>query len=156
MVLGAEFLSILLLVIYVGAVSILFLFVVMMLNLRIIEYYTTFYNYLPLGFFVGFFIFLIFSVVYSLNLNILKVENIFFDNESNFWLSNIFYQTNLFHFGSILYNYFYGYVIIVSLILLIAMFGSIILTVDFEYRKLSLSHGFNLRLFSKVLIFNNN
>lgn len=54
MILGAEFLSVLLLVVYVGAVAVLFLFVVMMLNLRIIVSYTTFYNYLPMGMVLSF------------------------------------------------------------------------------------------------------
>jgi len=37
--LGVEFLAILLIIIYVGAISILFIFVIMMLNLRIVEIY---------------------------------------------------------------------------------------------------------------------
>jgi len=35
--LGAEFISILLIIVYVGAISVLFLFVVMMLNVRMLE-----------------------------------------------------------------------------------------------------------------------
>lgn len=35
--LGAEFLAILILIVYVGAISVLFLFVVMLLNIRILE-----------------------------------------------------------------------------------------------------------------------
>jgi NADH-quinone oxidoreductase subunit J len=55
LILGAEFLAILLLIVYVGAVSILFIFVVMMLNLRVTEVYNTLMNYLPIGSFIGFF-----------------------------------------------------------------------------------------------------
>lgn len=52
---GAEFLAFILIIVYVGAVSILFLFVVMMLNLRALEIYSTFMQYIPLGIFVCFF-----------------------------------------------------------------------------------------------------
>lgn len=48
LLLGAEFLSILLVIIYVGAISILFLFVVMMLNLKVVELHSTFYHYFPI------------------------------------------------------------------------------------------------------------
>jgi len=52
--LGAEFLALLLLIVYVGAISILFLFVVMMLNLRLVEIYGDLYGYLPVGALIGF------------------------------------------------------------------------------------------------------
>lgn len=73
-ILGAEFLAVLVIIIYVGAISILFLFVVMMLNLRIMELYSTFYNYLPIGSFIG--LFFIFEFIYALNsdLNFFKVN----------------------------------------------------------------------------------
>jgi NADH-quinone oxidoreductase subunit J len=53
MLLGAEFLAILLIIVYVGAISILFLFVVMMLNLRVVELHSTFYNYFPISILIG-------------------------------------------------------------------------------------------------------
>jgi len=58
--LGAEFLAIAVLIIYVGAISILFLFVVMMLNLRILELYSSFYHHVPIGGVIGLFFFLVF------------------------------------------------------------------------------------------------
>ena len=42
-ILGAEFLAILLITVYIGAIAILFLFVVMLLNLRMIEAYNSLY-----------------------------------------------------------------------------------------------------------------
>jgi NADH-quinone oxidoreductase subunit J len=50
---GAEFLGILLITVYVGAIAILFLFVVMLLNLRIVELYSTMQYHVPVGAFVG-------------------------------------------------------------------------------------------------------
>ena len=47
--LGAEFLAMLLVVVYVGAVAVLFLFVVMMLDVDFVELRQGFARYLPLG-----------------------------------------------------------------------------------------------------------
>src|SRR6266508_3828252 len=51
--LGAEFLAMILIVVYVGAVAVLFLFVVMMLDVDFAELRQGFLSYLPLGAFVG-------------------------------------------------------------------------------------------------------
>ena len=51
--LGAEFLAMLLVVVYVGAVAVLFLFVVMMLDVDFVELRQGFLSYLPLGLIVA-------------------------------------------------------------------------------------------------------
>ena len=51
--LGAEFLAMLLVVVYVGAVAVLFLFVVMMLDINFAELREGFLQYLPIGALVG-------------------------------------------------------------------------------------------------------
>src|SRR3569623_1110056 len=51
--LGAEFLAMILVVVYVGAVAVLFLFVVMMLDVDFVELRQGFLNYLPVGGLVG-------------------------------------------------------------------------------------------------------
>src|SRR6186713_1187132 len=51
--LGAEFLAMILVVVYVGAVAVLFLFVVMMLDVDFVELRQGFLNYLPVGALVG-------------------------------------------------------------------------------------------------------
>ncbi|CAK0763861.1 NADH-quinone oxidoreductase subunit J [Azospirillaceae bacterium] len=50
---GAEFLAMLLVIVYVGAVAVLFLFVVMMLNIDTKELKSGFHEYLPIGLIVG-------------------------------------------------------------------------------------------------------
>ena len=50
---GAEFLAMILIVVYVGAVAVLFLFVVMMLDVDFAELRQGFLNYLPVGAIVG-------------------------------------------------------------------------------------------------------
>jgi NADH-quinone oxidoreductase subunit J len=51
--LGAEFLAMILIVVYVGAVAVLFLFVVMMLDVDFAELRQGFLNYLPIGGLIG-------------------------------------------------------------------------------------------------------
>lgn len=51
--LGAEFLALLLVVVYVGAVAVLFLFVVMMLDVDFVQLRQGFMQYLPIGAFIG-------------------------------------------------------------------------------------------------------
>src|ERR687889_1236573 len=51
--LGAEFLAMILIVVYVGAVAVLFLFVVMMLDVDFAEFRQGFLSYLPVGALVG-------------------------------------------------------------------------------------------------------
>src|SRR5512147_438520 len=51
--LGAEFLAMMLVVVYVGAVAVLFLFVVMMLDINFAELRQGFVRYLPIGAVVG-------------------------------------------------------------------------------------------------------
>jgi NADH-quinone oxidoreductase subunit J len=50
---GAEFLAMILIVVYVGAVAVLFLFVVMMLDVDFAELRQGFLNYLPVGALIG-------------------------------------------------------------------------------------------------------
>ena len=49
-----DFLSIIILVVYVGAIAVLFLFVVMMMNIKVILLQESLYRYLPLGFLICF------------------------------------------------------------------------------------------------------
>ena len=53
LLLGAEFLAMILVVVYVGAVAVLFLFVVMMLDVDFAEFKQGFLQYLPIGGTIG-------------------------------------------------------------------------------------------------------
>src|SRR5580698_5618655 len=53
MMMGAEFLAMILVVVYVGAVAVLFLFVVMMLDVDFAELRQGFLTYLPIGALIG-------------------------------------------------------------------------------------------------------
>ena len=74
--LGVEFLAITFIIVYVGAIAILFLFVVMMLNIKLVELNENMLRYLPIGALIGLiFLFEIFLVLEN-NLNWLILCNL--------------------------------------------------------------------------------
>jgi len=75
--LGIEFIAITFLIVYVGAIAVLFLFVVMMLNIKIIELDEVFWRYIPAGLLISScFLFQLFAFVF--NFNIVEVFGLFF------------------------------------------------------------------------------
>jgi len=136
LLLGAEFLSVLIIIIYIGAISILFLFVIMMLNLRIVEVYSTLIKFFPISFLIGllFYIVLIYLIKENYNFLIINPNNNLL--EQNIITNTIIYSSNnLFIIGDIFYNIYPHLLIYVGLILLLAMIGSMVLTVDFNYHN---------------------
>ena len=63
--LGAEFLAMILVIVYVGAVAVLFLFVVMMLDINFVELRQGFMQYLPVGATVGLVLFVELLLVFG-------------------------------------------------------------------------------------------
>ena len=120
--LGAEFLAMILVVVYVGAVAVLFLFVVMMLDINFVKLREGFLQYLPFGALLG--------IVLIIELGILFLTKSFSENSlSKFVESPVMNEIeNTKLIGQVLYtNYFYLFQIS-GLILLVAMVGSITLT----------------------------
>lgn len=134
LLLGAEFLTYIIIIVYGSAVSILFLFIIMLLNLRLIEIYYINYYYIPLCILVSVVLIFIAAIFLLENYFLFFFNNLVLDNNSSFiWLDyfNIFkYDSNLVNFGIILYNYYYIFVILAGCILLLAMIGSILLVID--------------------------
>ena len=128
--LGADFLAILFLIVYVGVVAVLFLFVIMMLSRNLLKRKINFF-YIPLIVLLALiFLFEIFLIIEQ-NLNFLS-NNIFFLNEILnplfLWQNEITFFSNVEIIGSLIYTYFFYFFIVSSLILLISMIGAIILT----------------------------
>ena len=120
--LGAEFLAMILVVVYVGAVAVLFLFVVMMLDINFVKLREGFLQYLPFGALLG--------IVLIIELGILFLTKSFAKNSLTKFMQtpsiNEIENTKL--IGQVLYtDYFYLFQIC-GLILLVAMVGSITLT----------------------------
>jgi NADH-quinone oxidoreductase subunit J len=113
---GAEFLAMLLVVVYVGAVAVLFLFVVMMLDINFAEMRAGFQKYLPLGLAVGGV--LVFELVAAMYGDA-------FSGASTPQISEISNTTRL---GGVLYTKYAYLFQLAGLILLVAMIGAIALT----------------------------
>jgi NADH-quinone oxidoreductase subunit J len=115
---GIDFLGIFIIIVYVGAITILFLFVLMMLNIKLTEFDGDILRYFPIGFFFG----LLF--LFALGSPILLYSSSFIN-----WFNLLsFYHNNLINLGILLYTSFFPYLFIGTLILLVAMLGVIILT----------------------------
>ena len=125
--LQCEFLSIIFLIVYVGAVSILFLFIVMLLNIRNIDLTDQFFNYFPVGIFIGF-IFLV-----ELNYYIFESISFTFTNLDLYFIyldfiNNIDATSDITLISYMLYEEYFIVFILASILLLIAMIGAIMLT----------------------------
>ena len=119
---GAEFLAMILLIVYIGAVAVLFLFVIMMLDINTAKLRQSFLNYLPIGLFVGFIILLeLLYVVSQSKLNFLS-KNITENKITN----EIFENTKI--IGNVLYTDYFLLFQLSGIILLVAMIGAILLT----------------------------
>ena len=119
---NAEFLAMILLIVNIGAVAVLFLFVVMMLDINIAKQRQTFLNYLPTGLFIGFIILIeLIYVVSQSNVNFVKTNSSYI-NISNQILEN----TKI--IGNILYTDYFLLFQLSGIILLVAMIGAIYLT----------------------------
>ena len=121
MLFNIEFISLLLIIIYIGAITVLFLFVIMMLNIQ--TYKNVNFHYLIIFFLLSGVLLLIFEeIVLFMNPNSSTV-NIY--NEWIFLLDQI---TNIETVGQILYTYYFPLFLIVGIILLLALIGAVFLT----------------------------
>jgi len=119
--LGAEFLAMILVVVYVGAVAVLFLFVVMMLDVDFSELKKGSLQYLPFGALIG--IILVAELVMAGSVWVLKP--VMFGAAANVTPAGI---TNTEALGRILYTDYIYYFQIAGLVLLTEMIGAIVLT----------------------------
>ena len=118
---GAEFLAMILVVVYVGAVAVLFLFVVMMLDVDFVELRQGMLNYLPVGATIG----LIVLVELALVLGAWVIDPGTVSTRAAPTPTDV---TNTEALGRILYTDFIYYFQAAGLVLLVAMVGAIVLT----------------------------
>lgn len=138
MVYEVEFLAMIFLIVYIGAIAVLFLFIVYMLNIKILELQELNSKYLQ-GIFLGL---ILFAISLFMNNFFLSTEhninffNIVLNNSNSYnnfelnWFnySIFFYGDNLFFIAILLYSHYYLILMLLGLILLVAMLGSIVLT----------------------------
>nr|YP_010199593.1 NADH dehydrogenase subunit 6 [Gracilaria cearensis]UAD89451.1 NADH dehydrogenase subunit 6 [Gracilaria cearensis] len=122
---GAEFLSFMLLIVYVGAIAVLFLFVVMMLNIKKMSVKQSFFSIVPIGLTIFFILFTQLSGVFNVfNISHLKQDNLIWIS----WIIESQNITNIQVVGNVLYTKYCFLFILSGLILLVAMIGAIVLT----------------------------
>ena len=120
---GVEFLALLFIIIYVGAIAVLFLFVVMMLDLKNVSSSFNIYFFLMSFLFFGF--------LYSSNL--LSLFDKEFSPEVNIHIFDSF--SNIDVFGQSLYCFFIPCFVLSGFLLLVAMLGAIALTLKYSSKR---------------------
>lgn len=132
--LGLNFIGLSYLLVYIGAVSILFLFILMLINVRISELSVDTSNSIPLATMVGIsFVFCI-SIILP---NIFTLESIYdiFNYglmlvTSAFWDGNLTEASHITTIGNIIYTSHSGWILLTSIILLLSMVGAIVITIN--------------------------
>jgi len=119
--LGAEFLAMILVIVYVGAVAVLFLFVVMMLDIDFAELKRGALQYLPFGLLVG----LILAAELAMVGGIWVLKPAMAAAKTHATPAGL---TNTEALGRIIYTDYVYYFQIAGLVLLVAMIGAIVLT----------------------------
>lgn len=122
--LGVEFLAILILIVYVGAISVLFLFVVMLLNIRVLELNVSLLKYWWLG--------VMYSAFFLLNLAYASAPlypthainaplYLSLEKQTLDW-------TSISQFGELIFLYFPHLLILAALVLFVAIVSPVLLT----------------------------
>ncbi|MCL6706673.1 NADH-quinone oxidoreductase subunit J [Pseudomonas sp. R2.Fl] len=120
---GAEFLAMILLVVYVGAVAVLFLFVVMMLDIDFAELRAGSLKYAPVGALVG--LIVAAELVIVIGGSVISPEAL---NAVTMPIPAVTERTNTAALGDVLYTSYVFFFQIAGLVLLVAMIGAIVLT----------------------------
>ena len=133
---GLNFIGLAYLLVYIGAVSILFLFILMLINVRISELLIDSLNSIPLAILLGsFFNYFVNNVLPNM---VIAFNNLLFYVKTTTKLANVTsvswdgYLAETSHIasiGNILYGNYSIWLILTSIILLLAMVGSIIITI---------------------------
>lgn len=156
-ILGLSFIGLSYLIVYIGAVSILFLFILMLINIRISELQSNTSNSIPLAITIAIlFNYPLFqllpyniailnnysnslnNILYNISLN--KYNNNYLNNleinnndilfvTSNTWEGNLMEVGHITSIGNIMYTNYNMWLIIASFILLLAMVGAIVITI---------------------------
>ena len=148
--LNVDFMGLLFLMIYVGAIAVLFLFIVMMLNIKKIEKDNSFY--LTVGSFILLFYFLQFFFIFFYD-SLVYLPKVFSMNLNSFFFSSFNFLDESMRFmlikkmGILIYYEYFFFLVFAALTLFAAMLGAIYLTNEkqgysmrHQYQQLSRNH----------------
>lgn len=150
---GLTFIGFSYLIVYIGAVSILFLFILMLINIRTSELQSNNVNSIPLGLFIGilwnYSLFQLLPYTLSINtksnwllgsynynnilpsVNNIETSNVMFVTSNN-WDGTMTETSHISTIGNILYTSYNMWLFLASIILLLAMVGAIVITIKQE------------------------
>lgn len=141
--LGVKFIGISYLLVYVGAVSILFLFILMLINIRVSELISDTNNNIPLALVTILTFVILFTTVmpevsvnygimgkqvYTILHDIVNTDNLQYVTSKS-WDGNLVDNTDIISIGNIMYTSYSIWLLITSIILLLAMVGAIVITI---------------------------
>lgn len=130
--LQCEFLALMFLIIYVGAIAVLFLFVVMMLDLKLMNSKKDFLKYLPFGVLV-IAMFTIYPAITSINNFFYEnpyTTNLLLQNTHFNWLVRLDSFTEIQSIGQVVYTQYVLQFLIAGNILLLATLAAVVLTIN--------------------------
>lgn len=125
-----DFLGLSYILVYVGAVSILFLFILMLINIRISELLSESYNIIPLAIYTVLLIYYIMVQIlpnYNYYISLIQWIMLVYSQK---WDSFLAEFTHITVIGFFMYTDFSIWLIISSILLLLAMVGAIVITIS--------------------------
>ena len=125
---NSSFFALIYIIIYVGAIAVLFLFVIMMLEIKIIDYFRQ-YDFNILKQIVLYLIFSLVPFFFSVGISLQILTDNFLEFEDNCSVS-FDLVIDLQAIGQVLYNHYILCVLLGGLILLVAIVGAIVLTLN--------------------------
>jgi NADH-quinone oxidoreductase subunit J len=132
-----EFIPLLFIIVYVGAIAVLFLFVIMMLDLKTKSVEKINIKFLPTGFYMALF-FLLSSLINNFQYWF-KMRNPYYNsikyNEYYNWFNKTEVILEIEAIGQVLYNYYVLSFLISGFLLFLAVLGSISLTTNFKTQQ---------------------
>lgn len=134
--LECEFLALIFITVYVGAIAVLFLFSVMMLDFKRFTLQKNLFKFLPVSLFFGFILlnFLI-KIFYVSFPNLYSHSNDFYLKNNVNWLDFSNSITEVEAVGKVLYTHCALHLLITGIILLIVLFGIVHLTSSTKFSK---------------------
>jgi NADH-quinone oxidoreductase subunit J len=123
LLIGAEFIAMILVIVYVGAVAVLFLFVVMMLDINLVELREGFLKYFPVGALIGVVLF----AEILLGLGVIGTGSTAMA-ALNKQGAQVLAIDNTRAIGRVLYTQYFYLFQVAGMVLLVAMIGAIVLT----------------------------
>lgn len=128
LLLEREFMALIFLIIYVGAISVLFVFVVMMLDIKITGNKKDFVKYFPIGSLIS--ILFLFEMVYVIfgcfKENAYKTS--FYNNFYTNWFLHVDTLNDIEALGQVIYTHFVIQFLVAGLILLLSVVAAVVLT----------------------------